>query len=312
MSLSGKIENYNKKDEPVKEVYVKLFYGENINIVNEYLEKNQNDIPMNFLDNIVVTRTSTNKEGKYSLNINKNGQYMIVFIKDEYFLEKHTFTISNIKKSTYLNLGTLPLISLFNSGKIAVRLDWDIKPPDLDLVCRFEVKKDLYCYTFFGNKKCVASEYFLDSREPNIISSEIIEISEFSQYVYLFYIRKYFDNSNGKTLNENKKEGVEVGEYKNYTDMSIKYNEYLNNSNAKLLVYSNGFKVPAVKISIPGFIENTDNNKTSEFKYWAGFCVNGKEGINSLKIVNQMMEGEPSKDICLSYYKNNNLLTFSD
>ena len=122
----------------------------------------------------------------------------------------------------------------------------------------------------------------------------------------MFYIRKYFDNSNGKTLNENKKEGVEVGEYKNYTDMSIKYNEYLNNSNAKLLVYSNGFKVPAVKISIPGFIENTDNNKTSEFKYWAGFCVNGKEGINSLKIVNQMMKEEPPKDICLSYYNNNN------
>ena len=255
----------------MKDVYVKLFYGENINVVNEYLEKNQNDISMNFFDNILVTRTTTNKEGKYTLNINKNGQYMIVFIKDEYFLEKHTFTISNIKKSTYLNLGTLPLISLFNSGKIAVRLYWNTKPPDLDLVCRFEVKKNLYCYTFFGNKKCVESEYFLDSREPNIISSEIIEISEFSQYVYLFYIRKYFDNSNGKTLNENKKEGVEVGEYKNYTDMSIKYNEYLNNSNAKLLVYSNGFKVPAVKISIPGFIENTDNNKTSEFKYWAGF-----------------------------------------
>jgi hypothetical protein len=306
MSLSGKIEKYNKKDEPVKDVYVKLFYGENINVMNEYLEKNQNDISMNFFDNIAETRTSTNKEGKYTLNINKNGQYMIVFINDEYFLEKHTFTISNIKSSPHLNLGTLPLISLFNSGKIAVRLDWSTKPPDLDLVCRFEVKKDLYCYTFFGNKKCVASEYFLDSREPNIISSEIIEISEFSQYIYLFYVRKYFDNSNGKTLNENKKDGVEVGEYKNYTDMSIKYNEYLNNSKANLLIYSNGFKVPAIKISISGFIENTDNDKASEFKYWAGFCVNGKEGINSLKIVNQMMEKEPPKNICLSYYNNNN------
>ena len=312
MCLSGKIENYNKKDEPVKDVYVKLYYGENINVVNEYLEKNQNDISINSFDNIVVARTSTNKEGKYSLNINKNGQYMIVFTKDEYFLEKHTFTISNIKSSSNMYLGTLPFISLFNSGKIAVRLDWDTKPPDLDLACRFEVKKNLYCYTFFGNKKCVASEYFLDYREPNEISSEIIEISEFSEYVYLFYVRKFFDNTNGKTLNENKKDGVEVGEYKNYTDMSIKYNEYLNNSMARLLIYSNGFKVPALKISIPGFIENADNDNSTEFNYWAGFCINGKEGINSLKVVNQMMKGEPPKDLCLSYYNKNNLLTFSD
>ena len=44
-------------------------------------------------------------------------------------------------------------------------------------------------------------------------------------------------------------------------------------------------KVPPVKISIPGFIENTNNDTASDFIYWAGFCVNGKEGINSLKIV---------------------------
>ena len=312
MSLTGKIENYNKKDEPVKNADVKLYYGKDINVVNEYLENNQNDISLNSLDNILVGRTSSNKEGKYNLNINKNGQYMIVFIKDEFFIERHTFTISEIKSSSHLDLGTLPLISLFNSGKIAVRLDWGTKPPDLDLVCRFEVKKNLYCYTFFGNKKCVESEFFLDSREPNEISSEIIEISEFSEYVYLFYVRKYFDNSNGKTLNENKKEGVEVGIYKNYTDISIKYNEDLNNSMARLLVYSNGFKVPALKISIPGFIESADNDNETEYKYWAGFCINGKEGINSLKVVNKMMKGEPPKDICLSYYNKNNLPTIFD
>lgn len=312
MSLSGQIDNYNKKDEPVKYVYVKLYYGENINIVNEYLENNQNDISMNSFDNIAIAKTSTNKEGKYSLDIHKNGQYMIVFIKDEYFLEKYTFTINDIKSSTNLGLGTLPLIGLFNSGKIAVRLDWKTKPPDLDLVCRFEVKKDIYCYTFFGNKKCVETEYFKDSREPYLISSEIIEISEFSEYVYFFYVRKYFDNTNGKTLNENKKEGVDIGEYKNYTDLSIKYNEYLNNSMASLLIYSNGFKVPALKISIPGFIESAENDNSNEFIYWAGFCINGKEGINSLKVVNKMMNKEPPKDICLSYYNKNSLLTFSE
>ena len=317
-SIKGIVKKYEEEQEPIKYVNVRLFFGKQINEVNEYIEDNYNSINSNYLESTCIERDSTNKDGEYNLNINKNGQFMIVFMKDEYFLEKHIFIVDDISSSGTLDMGTMYLVSLFNAGKVVVKLEWDYKPPDLDLICRFQVKKNHYCYTFFGNKKCVETEYFQDSREPKEISSEIIEINEFSEYLYFFYVRKYFDISNGKTKNEKKKEGVEIGPYINYTDIDIKYNEYLNNTSARLLIYTNGYRVPAIKINIPGFennnetqTENEAKNKT-EYNYWAGFCINGKEGIKSLKVVNKLIRDEMPKDICSSYYDKSKLITFND
>ena len=318
MSIKGVVKKYEKEQEPIKDVNIRLFFGEQINKINEYIEDNQNSINSNFLESSCIERTSTNKEGEYFLNINQNGQFMIVFMKDEYYLEKHIFIVKDISSSGTLDMGTMYLVSLFNSGKLVVKLEWDYKPPDLDLICRFQVKKNHYCYTFFGNKKCVETEYFHDSREAKEISSEIIEISEFSEYLYFFYVRKYFDSSNGKTKNEKKKDGVEIGPYINYTDIDIKNNEYLNNTSARLLIYTNGLRVPAIKINIPG-LENKNETQTKnqtenqkEYIYWAGFCINGKEGISSLKVVNKILNNEIPKDICSSYYDKNKLISFND
>ena len=312
MDIVGNIIEYDKIDDPISDVYVKLFYDNQINVVKEKIENNQDSINTNFLDDICISKTITNKKGRFSLNINKSGQYMIVFIKGQYYLENHIFTIKNISSNEQFDIGTVQLISLFNSGKIIVKLEWDNKPPDLDLICRFQVSKDHYCYTFFGNKKCVETEFFKDSRELKEISSEIIEISEFSEYVYLFYVRKYFDNTNGYTKNEKKIEGVETNSKINYTDISIKYNETLDNSIARLLIYTNGYKMPALKISIPGYIENKQNKteNQTEYNYWIAFCINGKEGINSLKVLNEFSQNSPPKNICLSYYDQSNLITF--
>ena len=313
MDIVGNIIEYNENDEPISDVYVKLFYDNQINTVKEKIENNQESINVNFLDDICISKTITNKKGSFSFNINKSGQYMIVFIKSQYYLENHIFTIKDITSSEQFDIGTIQLISLFNSGKIIVKLEWENKPPDLDLICRFQVSKDHYCYTFFGNKKCVETEFFKDSRDLKEVSSEIIEISEFSEYVYLFYVRKYFDISNGYTRHEHRIEGVEIDPTINYTDISIKYNETLYNSIAKLLIYTNGYKIPALKISVPGYIENNNNKietNQTEYNYWIAFCINGKEGINSLKVINELSQNEPPKNICLSYYDKSSLITF--
>ena len=312
MDIVGTVVKYNEESELISDVYVKLFYDNQINIVNERIENNIDSIDSNFLNDISLSNTITNKNGEYTFTINKNGQYMIVFINEEYFLEKHIFTINDISSSEKYELGPMQLVNLFNSGKIVVKLEWDYNPPDLDLICRFQVTKDNYCYTFFGNKKCGETEFFLDSREKKEISSEIIEISKFSDYVYLFYVRKYFDSSNGYTLNEDKIDGVEIEPKINYTDIDTKYNEYLNKTVARILIYSNGFKIPALKINIPGFVKNKNTNNETEYNYWIAFCINGKEGMNSLKVINELMPNEPPKNICLSYYDTNDLISFSD
>ena len=303
MEIVGNVKKYNKNDDDsyLSDVKIILFYDNKINEVNERIELVSDNINSNFLDDICIDKTYTDKNGEYKLNINKNGQYMIVFIKNDYYLEKYIFIINNIDKISKLEIGTMQLISLFNSGKIIIKLEWGNRPPDLDLICRFQVKEKLYCYTFFGNKKCVKTEFFFDSRKSDGMSSEIIEIEEFSEYIYLFYVRKYFDSSNGNTLNEYKIEGVETYQNINYTDIDIKYDENFKNIIARILVYSNGYKKPPLKISIPGFINNENND--TEYNYWIAFCINGKKGIHSLKVINEFSQTEPSKNICLSYYK---------
>ena len=57
------------------------------------------------------------------------------------------------------------MIQLFNSGKVFVKMDWENNPPDLDLICRFQVKGNNFCYTFFGNKKCVDTNYPNDNKK---------------------------------------------------------------------------------------------------------------------------------------------------
>ena len=203
----------------------------------------------------------------------------------------------------------MQLIAFFNSGKLVVKLEWNTKPPDLDLICRFQVSKNNFCYTFFGNKKCCKTEFFIDNRFPNEISSEFIEISELSDYIYLFYVRKYFDNSNGKTLNELKIEGVEDNKKMNHTEMYTKYDEYLNNTSARINIYTNGLKIPGITIPLPEF-NKEENNNNKEYIYWAAFCINGKEGINSLKIINKYMINEPERYICLSFYDEDKIVKF--
>jgi hypothetical protein len=310
MNVVGKVIQYNEEDELLSDVYVILTYESQINTINERIENNQKDLEAISWNDISLSTTTTNEKGEFSLDIYKNGEYMIIFKKENYYLEKHIFIVNDISSNPRLDLGSIKLIDIFNSGKIIVKLEWDNKPPDLDLICRFQVTKDNYCYIFFGNRKCGKAELLSDSREKNEISSEIIEISEFSDYVYLFYVRKYFDSSNGNALNEFKKDGVETEEKINYSELDIKYNEYLNNTSARILVYSNGFRIPALKINIPGFIKNETNQ--TEYIYWIAFCINGNEGINSLKVVNELIQNEPSKNICLTYYDLNNIKSFPE
>ena len=226
---------------------------------------------------------------------------MLLFTKDDFYIEKKIFTIDETFEDDTIKMGTLQLIKLFYSGKIVVKLEWDMKPPDLDLICRFHVKDNYLCYTFFGNKKCGKTEFFTDNRNPELISSEIIEISELSDYIYFFYVRKYFDSSNGITRNELKIEGVENEQEMNHTEIYTLNDEYLNNTSAHIYIYSNGYKIPSIKIPIPDYDLN-NYNKYKEYIYWAAFCINGKEGINSLKIINKYTEKEPDRNICLSYY----------
>ena len=70
---------------------------------------------------------------------------MLLFIKDDFYIEKNIFTVNEInEEDKIIELGTKQLVKLFNSGKLVVKLEWDVKPPDLYLICRFQVTNNFF------------------------------------------------------------------------------------------------------------------------------------------------------------------------
>ena len=110
---------------------------------------------------------------------------MIIFTKGQYYFEKHIFTIENITSSDTLEIGTMQLIGLFNSGKIIIRLEWDNKQPDLDLFCRFQASKEHYLLPYIEQTK--NEIYYLDVYDdfnrPYLSTIKDLQPSE-SDYIY--------------------------------------------------------------------------------------------------------------------------------
>ena len=280
----------NTNNKPLEEVYIKLYKGNKIIQDNLFDDKNY------------IIQEISKKDGTFNANLQSNGQYTLIYVKENYFIESQNIIIIDEEKIKVNNKG---LIHLFNTGKIVVKLEWKNNPPDLDLICRFNVSNFIYnskynfCYTFFGNKKCINSNYQIDNKRGGKNGSEIIEINTVHDYNYFFYIRKYFDFSNDTSINEFKINDPEFDLENNKdinNDIFKYYNEnddFLQNSGAKLLLYANGIRFPAFIINIPN-----EDNKGNEYNYWAGFCFNGKEGIDNIKIINKFYEEEPPKNIC--------------
>ncbi len=277
---------YNLKDDSTLEgVNVKLYKGNKIfNIKSESYISDEN---LN-----LIGKTYTDKHGFYDFIVNENGFYTLIFMNDDYFFERENFIINNHD----IDIKKKGMMDVFNSGKIFVKLEWDDNPPDLDLICRFEVNncklKNIFCYTFFGNSKCVDTHFFTDIKNKGTNGQEIIEIEILGEYDYFFYVRKYFDASNNTAKNERKINDFDISE--NNISLFYKNNdELLKNSKAKLSLYANGIKVPALILEIPN-IDITNNS----YIYWAGFCLDGKKGLKGINVINKLYENEPPRNIC--------------
>ena len=277
--------------------YVYDHLNKSLEYINIKLYKGEIDISKSDeVNNHFISQAFTLKNGHYEFNVNSNGQYSLVYYKEDFYMESKNIIIND----SNVRVNNVQLIKLFNSGKIVVKLEWDNNPPDLDIICRFQVSsnKDNYCYTFFGNQKCVESNYPLDNKRGGKIGSEIIEIETVSNYMYFFYVRKYFDVSNNEAQNEYKIKSLENEKVDKIDSNYYKENDdFLKNSFSRLSLYTNGIKTPIHIAKI-----RNEDLKENEFNYWAGFCLNGKQGLKSLKIINKFFVNEPPKNICLSYY----------
>ena len=269
----------SKEYSTLDSVTVKLYKG------NKDINANNNSVD----DINLITKVFTNKNGQYNLKSNQNGQHTLIFLKDDYFMEKYDLVIEN----SNVEVKNIVMIQLFNSGKVYVKMDWENNPPDLDLICRFKAKGNNYCYTFFGNNKCVDTSFPSDNKKGGNNGPEIIEIETLGDYNYFFYVRKYFDISNNTAKMERKISNFETSD--NNISLYYKQNdELIINSKVKLSLYANGLRTPAFILNIP-YEENFNETNI----YWAGFCLNkDNEGLKGINVINKFYENEPPKDIC--------------
>ena len=275
--ISGLVYKFTD-DKELESVTVKLYKG--------YKNIGQNDDEIDDIN--LLKKVVTNQNGLYNLNINQNGQYTLIFMKDDYFIEKYEFIID----TSDIIIKNMGMIQLFNSGKMVVKMDWENNPPDLDLICRFEPKEKNFCYTFFGNNKCVDTNYPIDNRKGGFNGEEIIEVEVLGEYNYFFYIRKYFDISNNKAKDEKKLNDFE-NENNNISLYYKQNDELIQKSKVKLSIYANGIKIPAFVLNIPN-----EQNFNEKYNYWGGFCFDGKKGLNGINIINKFFEMEPPRNIC--------------
>ena len=269
----------SKENIPLESVFVKLYKG----------NKNLDEIGDSSNNINLISTAYTNNNGIYNLITNQNGQYTLIFVKEDYFMEKYKLILDN----SNIEIKKIGMIQLFNSGKVIVKMDWENNPPDLDLICRFKVKDNIFCYTFFGNNICVDTYYPNDNRKKGINGPETIEVEILGEYNYFFYVRKYFDVSNNtakmeRKINHFEDEDNKISLYYKQNDDSIK------NSEVKLSLYANGIRIPSFILNVP----NVEDFNES-YIYWGGFCLNGNKGLEGINIINKFYENEPPKNICL-------------
>ena len=256
------------------------------------------------ISNSFDAMTSTNYDGNFVINNLTYGQYTILFKKEEYYSETQTFTISDTNgSSNSIVLDTVALTQKNVLGEISVTLSWPNGPRDLDLHCKFEYNSedDLYCDVFFAKKECAKVKYYEDNYYGGKEGVEMVKIKELGDYYYLFYAQKYIDISDGVPLgeksiyNKTEKPGITSSYLESIPDSII------SESEATMTVYTPGYSISTISIGVPSSKDAKNENQGDN--YWIGFCLNGKEGLSSLKVVNQVQSTEPSYKLCEELYE---------
>jgi hypothetical protein len=117
----------------------------------------------------------------------------------------------------------------------------------------------------------------------------------------------YLDISKGYAHGEEKIKGVDYDMETYYETLNELEEQSFNNkdnnniiSNIGLTIYSPGYRIPIQTI----YADKSFNNN-SENKFWIALCINGIEGLNSLKIVDKYTNEEPNISLCDNLYNNN-------
>lgn len=185
------------------------------------------------------------------------------------------------------------------SGAFRAVLNWGDRVQDLDIFSIFRVSKYIECNVYFGSKSCVSTKLETDNKNYGNAGGETILVEKLGKYNYVFAVNKYQDRSNG----------VVVGEYNESTDDYQEENipatvntTPITASNAKVYVYSPHYLNSIIDINISSNINQSnvigDFKPNESYNWWVLFCIDGTNGMESLKLVNKFMASQPTSKFC--------------
>lgn len=215
------------------------------------------------------------------------------------------------------NISLTPFVE---QGKIRIVLSWPDAPADLDLYSMFKTGKFTKCMVFFGKTMCSKTRIDIDNKLGGKKGAETITIDILEKYIYTFAVRKYFSVAKDNLASgEQRVEGAPLNSDYNYEFLpeserpDLIANVTLSESNAKVSIFVNGFKNAIREIIVPVNVEDnllleSDKNK-KYYDWWVPFCLNGSQGMQSLKIVNRITSEIPKEAYCEELYKKANSVT---
>ena len=192
-------------------------------------------------------------------------------------------------------------------GVLRLILNWGDEVEDLDLFTFFNVNKYIECRIFFGNKNCVQTELLTDNSKNGAKGGETLSVDSLGSFKYTFAVNKFQDRSRG----------IVKGEYNENTKTYDNSNPVpwsstkITDSRAKVAIYSPHYLNAIVSLDIPTNVNmfNTvgEYDKNKFYDWWVLFCLDGKEGMDSLKVINRFVSYQPSGKFCSEYDEKKNL-----
>ncbi len=209
---------------------------------------------------------------------------------------------------------TIALTPFVEQGKIRIVLSWPDAPADLDLYSLFKTGKFTRCQVFYGKQECSKTRIDVDNKFGGKKGAETITIDVLEKYIYTFAVRKYVSTvKDDLASGEVRVEGAPRSSDYNYEVLpeserpELIANVTLSQSNAKLSIFIGGYKNAIREIIVPLDVENnllSDSDKNKKYHdWWLGFCLNGSQGISSLRIVNKLTSEMPKEAYCEEIYK---------
>ncbi len=268
----------------------------NVAIYPGFLQLSMED-EIEYFDVKAVKTMKSDSKGSYNLGEISEGQYTIIFTKEGFIRRIAEVTVVG-KLATQVE--TVALSEPLQEGQIRFVLSWPDAPRDLDFHAMFKVSRWTKCDVYFGKKNCGKTSLDIDNYNYGVNGVETITINKLGRYTYTFAVHKY-----PKYVVEETKTVPGFNEYVDEDEYSESDGDLLSketfpdkavtDSKAMIRVYNSEFLASVFTVNVPTSIVSGDKDK---HVWWLAMCMDGKDGIWSIQVMDILSERKPSYKIC--------------